>query len=89
MQKIMKKLGLLMKINLANKIKSFIKQLHCDHKDVDLIRWHWTHGTNGNDLAFVEIEYCCKECEKTIYLYQHGKEAHDWAKVMGSYKYGR
>lgn len=68
------------------KIKKFFRQLFCKHADSDLLRWHWTHGPYGNDPAFIEAEYRCKECGKIVYLYQRGQEAHDWAKVMGDYK---
>lgn len=47
-----------------------------------MLRWHWTHGPHGNDPLFIEAEYRCKECGKIIYLYQRGKEAHDWAKAQ-------
>lgn len=71
------------------KIKRFFRQLFCKHMDADLIRWHWTHGPNGNAPLFIQAEYRCNECGKIICVYKHGKEAHDWAevtKVMGGYK---
>lgn len=68
------------------KIRIFFRQLRCKHHDADLLRWHWTHGMSGNEPAFIEAEYCCKECGKIIYLYQRGKEAHDWAKAMAEHK---
>lgn len=69
-----------------NKVKQFFRRLKCRHFNADLLRWHWTHGPYGNDPAFIEAEYRCKECGKIVYLYQRGKEAYDWAKAMGKYK---
>lgn len=65
---------------------SFFKMLFCKHLYADLICWHWTHGTSGNDPAFVEAKYRCENCGKIVYMYRKGKEAEEWAKVMGSYK---
>ena len=67
-------------------IKAFFKRLFCKHTDTYLLRWHWTHGPSGNDPLFIEAEYCCKECGEIVYLYQRGREAHDWANAMGDYK---
>lgn len=67
------------------KIKRFLKQLRCKHAYADLLRWHWTHGPYGNALAFIKAEHRCTECGKIIYIYQRGREAHDWAKVMGNH----
>lgn len=69
-----------------NKIKEFIQRLRCKHFKADLLRWHWTHGPSGNEPAFIEAEYRCKDCGKIVYLYQRGKEAKEWAKVMGEHK---
>ena len=68
------------------KIRKFFQQLRCNHNEADLLRWHWTHGPSGNDPAFIEAEYRCKECGKIIYLYQRREEAHEWAKAMGEHK---
>lgn len=70
---------------MFKKIKQKIKQWKCHHT-VDVKRWHWTHGPNGNDPAFVEIEYQCEVCNKITYLYLKGKEATEWANSMGDYK---
>lgn len=69
-----------------NKIKTFFHQWRCNHWQADLIKWHWTHGPYGNDPAFIEAEYHCKGCGKTVYLYQRGREAQEWAHVMSGYK---
>lgn len=71
------------------KIKRFFQRLFCKHTEADLLRWHWAHGPYGDDHLFIQAEYRCKECGgcgKIVYLYQHGKEAQDWAKAMGDYK---
>lgn len=71
---------------MMDRIRKFFRQIRCKHYNADLLRWHWTHGPYGNEPAFIEAEYCCKECEKIVYLYQRGEEAHDWAKAMGEHK---
>lgn len=62
-------------------LKKFFRQLFCRHRQADLLRWHWTHGPTGMDIAFVEAEYRCRRCGEIFYLYLYGKEAHDWAKA--------
>lgn len=69
-----------------NKIFRIFQQLFCKHESAELIRWHWTHGINGNEPAFIEGEYRCYKCGKTVYLYQHGETANEWARIMGDYK---
>lgn len=49
-------------------------------------RWHWTHGPVGNDPLFIKSEYRCNRCGKIVYLYKHGQEAWNWAKMMGNYR---
>lgn len=68
------------------KIKKFLKQFFCKHAEVNLLRWYWTHGPNGNDPLFIEAEYRCKECGKIIYVYRRGKDADEWARAMGNHK---
>jgi len=71
---------------MMDRIRKFFRQIFCKHYNADLLRWHWTHGPYGNEPAFIEAEYRCKECGKIVYLYQRGKEAHDWSKAMGEHK---
>lgn len=48
-------------------IKKFLRQLFCRHKHGDIICWHWTHGINDNEIAFIEIQLKCKDCGKYYY----------------------
>lgn len=41
----------------------------CKHKESDVICWHWTHGPNGNEIRFLEIQRKCKNCGKIFYRY--------------------
>lgn len=68
------------------KILRFFQRLFCKHENAELIRWHWTHGINGNEPAFIEAEYICNKCGKIVYLYLYGKDTNEWATVMGNYK---
>ena len=73
---------------IITKIKIFLHQLKCKHYDSELLRWHWTHGPIGNEPAFIEAEYHCTKCGKIVYLSLRGREAQEWAMVMGEYKLG-
>ena len=53
-------------------MKKFLKQLFCKHKNSEVIFWHWTHGFNGNEPAFLEVQLKCKDCGK--YYYGHIKD---------------
>ena len=46
-----------------------IKQLLCIHKDNDVVCWHWTHGLNGNDDLFLEVQFKCKKCGRYFFRY--------------------
>lgn len=50
---------------------NYIKRLFCKHKNREMLRWHYTHGYNGMEPLFIEIEYKCKDCEKILYQYLH------------------
>lgn len=43
---------------------NFLKRLLCKHKDREMLRWHYTHGYNGMEPRFIEIEYKCNDCGK-------------------------
>lgn len=32
-----------------------------------MLRWHYTHGYNGMEPRFIEIEYRCNDCGKILY----------------------
>ena len=62
-----------------------LKQLSCKHEDAALLRWHWLHDPDYA-LRHVEAEYRCHICGKVFYQHYYGKEARDWAFVMGEHK---
>ena len=37
-------------------MKGFLRKILCKHKNSEVICWHWTHGPNGNDIRFLEIQ---------------------------------
>lgn len=55
---------------------NFIKRLFCKHDDSSkLLRWHWTHGINDNEPAFIESEWLCSNCGKKYFKYYRGNDA--------------
>lgn len=72
--------------SLFLKIKYYWKRFKCSHTYIDCNKWHWTHYPNNNDYRSVEIEYCCKNCGKIIYVHLFGRKAKEWAFIMGDYK---
>jgi len=48
-------------------------KLFCKHSNNEVISWHWTHGANSNDPAFIEVELECRDCGKHHYMYIHGR----------------
>lgn len=50
---------------------NFLKRLFCKHKNREMLRWHYTHGYNGMEPSFIEIEYRCNDCEKIFYRALH------------------
>ena len=46
---------------------NIIQKLLCRHKRSDVVCWHWTHGPNGNDILFLEIQKRCKDCGKIYF----------------------
>ena len=49
-------------------MKNFLKRIFCNHEYI-LIRWHWTHGINGNEPRMIEAEFKCRKCNKVHYVY--------------------
>jgi hypothetical protein len=47
----------------------FFKRLFCRHKNNEVICWHWTHGQNGNEIRFLEIQKRCSDCGKYFLRY--------------------
>lgn len=41
----------------------------CKHKESEVICWHWTHGPNGNEIRYLEIQRKCKKCGKLFFRY--------------------
>ena len=56
-------------------IKRFLKQLFCRHKNSEVVCWHWTHGPNGNDTAFLEVQLKCNDCDQRYFIH-----IRDWDK---------
>lgn len=46
-------------------IMRILKRLFCKHHNREMLRWHYTHGYNGMEPIFIEIEYKCKDCGKS------------------------
>lgn len=46
-----------------------IKQLLCTHKNNNVVCWHWTHGANGNENRFIEIQLKCNKCGRYYFRY--------------------
>lgn len=74
-------------LQIINKLKIFKKQCLCKHEDVDMNKWYWMHGENGNETAYIIVEYTCKNCGKIINIEQRGQQAKEWDMVMKGYKY--
>jgi hypothetical protein len=68
---------------MLEKIKLYIKQKNCNHY-MRTTRWHWVHYPNSEPLS-IEAEYQCTICGKIDYVHLYGKEAEQWAMVMGNY----
>lgn len=49
----------------------FLKRLFCKHHNREILRWHYTHGYNGMEPRFIEVEYRCNDCGKIFYQYIH------------------
>lgn len=43
--------------------------MFCKYKEREVVCWHWTHGLNGNDIRFLEIQTRCKHCGKYLFVY--------------------
>lgn len=56
-------------------MKNFLRKMFCKHKNGKLICWHWTHGPNGNDPGFLEIQKKCPECGKYFFAYIKNRDA--------------
>lgn len=66
-------------------IKRLIKQYKCQH-DMELSKWHWTHGPTGSDPRYIEAEYICSKCGKIDYLELNRKDSEEWEEAMKDYK---
>lgn len=49
----------------------FLKGLFCKHHNREMLRQHYTHGYNGMEPSFIEIEYKCNDCGKVFYQDLH------------------
>lgn len=50
--------------------------MFCEHKNSEVVCWHWTHGFITNKTTFtsstlgnIEVQYKCKDCGK--YYFRH------------------
>ena len=43
-----------------------LKQLFCKH-NYKVLRWHYTHGINGDEPHIIEAELECVKCGKISY----------------------
>lgn len=59
---------------MIEKIKYKLKQLLCRHKRSQIICWHWTHGINGNEPRFIEVQRKCIVCDKYFFSYIKDRE---------------
>lgn len=50
---------------------STLRRIFCKHKNSEVVCWHWTHGINGNEIRFLEIQMKCNYCGK--YFFKHIK----------------
>ena len=41
-----------------------INQLFCRHKVNQVVCWHYTHGSAGNEISYIEVQIKCKKCGK-------------------------
>ena len=48
---------------------SYLKKIFCRHKKSEVVCWHWTHGPNGNDIRYLEIQKKCQDCGKYFFRY--------------------
>ena len=67
-------------------MKKWLKKVTCKHYRATLVRWHWSHGPNGNEPRTVEAEYKCDACGKDVYLHLSRAESEEWSKIMGHHK---
>ena len=51
---------------MFNKIKKILCMHHCQR---EVLVWHYTHGPNGNDPAFIQYKAKCAKCEKIFIDY--------------------
>ena len=54
-------------------IRRLIKRWRCHH-DMQLVRWHWTHGFDGNKPVIIEVEWKCSKCGMISYSYPRRSE---------------
>jgi hypothetical protein len=65
-----KKINRLIKIlEVMAMFKTVSKKIFCRHKKSEVVCWHWTHGPNGNDIRYLEIQRKCPDCGKYFFTY--------------------
>ena len=48
---------------------NIFQKIFCKHENDSIICWHWTHGQNGNEIRFLEIQKKCNNCGKIYFDY--------------------
>ena len=60
------------------------KQLFCKHKEnQEVICWHFTHGDNGIEPRFIEVQYKCHRCGK--YYYRNITDTNEMMNFVSTY----
>ena len=61
------------------------KKIFCKHKnEQEVICWHLTHGDQGNEPIFLEIQLKCPKCGK--YYFRYIKDIEKMFDFMEKYK---
>jgi hypothetical protein len=71
------------KLRFRRSAMNFIKKLFCKHKNSEVICWHWTHGPNGNDIRYLEIQRKCSDCGRFFFSYIENRN--DCEKFVSKY----
>lgn len=48
--------------------KAKLKKIFCKHRKSKIICWHWTHGPNGDEPRFIEVQLKCDICGKYYFI---------------------
>ena len=59
---------------MLNKLRKFFCLHHCQR---EILLWHYTHGVNGNEPAFIQYKAKCGKCGKTFLDYTKDADMYD------------